>query len=100
MEITPPSLLRAVEPLGLYFRPGRNDHTALLQALAIEGPGFTGAVLDASLAARHGDLLADLKQTSDESGARPDDDGARNRGRMGAQGAADTSLGGDHDAHP
>jgi hypothetical protein len=61
MEFTPP-LLRAVEPIGLYFRPGRNDHTALLQALAIGGPGFTGAVLDASLAARHGDLLADLKQ--------------------------------------
>lgn len=49
---TSPPLLRTVEPLGLYFRPGRNDHTAMLQALAIEGPDFTGAVLDASLAAR------------------------------------------------
>lgn len=60
MSVTP--LLRTVEPLGLYFRAGRNDHTTLMQSMARGAPAFTGAVLDASLAVRHDDLRLDLNQ--------------------------------------
>lgn len=60
MKLPRTPLLRVVEPLGLYFRPGRNDHTALLQALAAVPPTFSGAVLDASLASRHEELRQQL----------------------------------------
>jgi hypothetical protein len=40
--------LRLVEPLGLYFRAGRNDHTAVAHVLAAGPPQFTGVILDAS----------------------------------------------------
>ena len=60
MTVTP--LLRTVEPLGLYFRAGRNDHKVLMQLMARGAPTFTGAVLDASLASRQDDLRLDLNQ--------------------------------------
>jgi len=58
----PTSLLRVVDPpLGLYFRPGRNDHTTLLQVLAASAPEFRGAVLDPSLARRQKELRLELE---------------------------------------
>jgi hypothetical protein len=43
-----PRLLRPVDvPLGLYFRPGRNDHAVLTQALAEGVTGIRGVVFDA-----------------------------------------------------
>lgn len=60
MTVTP--LLRTVDPLGLYFRAGRNDHRTLMQLMARGAPPFTGAVLDASLASRQDDLRLDLNQ--------------------------------------
>jgi hypothetical protein len=54
--------LRLVEPLGLYFRAGRNDHTALAHVLAAGPPQFTGVVLDASHANRQKDLIVELAQ--------------------------------------
>ena len=44
-------------PLGLYLRPGRNDHNALLE-LATTGDGaFHGAVFDPTLRKLHKELL-------------------------------------------
>jgi hypothetical protein len=63
MRASSAALLRRVEPsLGLYFRPGRNDHTTLLRILAAEPPSFTGVVLDASLHTRHEDLRLHLRR--------------------------------------
>lgn len=63
-DSTPPSrLLRVVEPpLGLYFRPGRNDHKKLAEVLSMGPPRLTGAVMDASLAGRHAELRLELRQ--------------------------------------
>lgn len=41
--------------LGLYFRPGRNDHV-VLQQLLVEGRAPTGLVFEARLGMRHEDL--------------------------------------------
>ncbi len=51
LKLLPPAKPR----LGLYLRPGRNDHTVFLQLLA-EGRAVSGLVLDARHAARHGGL--------------------------------------------
>ena len=49
--------LRPVQPpLGLYFRPGRNDHGALLQPLSEGSPSFSGVVLSAARYTRHEEL--------------------------------------------
>lgn len=62
MTTVPSALLRIADPaLGLYFRPGRNDHTTVLAALAGGPPAFQGAVLDASHEARHRELRLQLK---------------------------------------
>ena len=46
-------LMQPAKPrLGLYLRPGRNDHTTFLQLLA-ENRGFSGLVLDARHTNRH-----------------------------------------------
>jgi hypothetical protein len=52
-----PRLIRPVEPaLGLYFRPGRNDHQKLLDLLAEGQLSISGLVLDACLVGRHEEL--------------------------------------------
>jgi hypothetical protein len=52
-----PRLIRPLEPpLGLYFRPGRNDHQKLLALLAEGQLAASGLVLDACLSARHEEL--------------------------------------------
>jgi hypothetical protein len=56
-----------VEPLGLYFRPGRNDHTTLSQVLSMGPPSFSGVVMDASLEARHRELRLQLPNVRAES---------------------------------
>lgn len=59
--------LRAVrpapEPLGLYFRAGRNDHTTLSHLLSAGHRSFFGIVFDASRAKRHKELI-DLAEKS------------------------------------
>jgi hypothetical protein len=67
MESAVPTLLRVQEPLSLYFRPGRNDHTSLRHLLASGPPAFTGAVLEASLDKRHDDLRAELRRETFEA---------------------------------
>jgi hypothetical protein len=55
-----PRLLRPVEPpLGLYFRPGRNDHQKMLDLIAEDQLAFSGLVLDACLTGRHSELRAE-----------------------------------------
>src|SRR4051812_25354602 len=56
-----PRLLRPVaNPLGLYLRPGRNDHHKMLDLLA-EGPlACSGFVLDAALSERQAELRAEV----------------------------------------
>ena len=54
---TPIRLLRPVDPpLGLYFRPGRNDHTVLGQMLEAGHREVSGFVFDPCLEKRHRDL--------------------------------------------
>ena len=51
LQLLPPAKPR----LGLYLRPGRNDHTVFLQLLA-EGRSVSGLVLDARHSVRHRSL--------------------------------------------
>lgn len=68
MKPAPASLLRIADPaLGLYFRPGRSDHTTLLQALASGPPSFQGAVMDASHEKRQRELRLQLANRGYES---------------------------------
>ena len=54
---TPIRLLRPVgEPLGLYLRPGRNDHVVLGQALVGGQGNLSGFVFDPCLEKRHKEL--------------------------------------------
>lgn len=54
---TPVRLLRPVgEPLGLYLRPGRNDHVVLGQALIAGQDNLSGFVFDPCLETRHKEL--------------------------------------------
>lgn len=63
MSIESPSgnsvrLLRPVgDPLGLYLRPGRNDHVVLGQALVAGQTNLSGLVFDPCLGERHAELL-------------------------------------------
>lgn len=53
----PPRLLRSVgPPLGHYLRPGRNDHPALLEAMARDQLEVSGVVASATLLERHREL--------------------------------------------
>lgn len=65
MQVSPfPRSVRPVsDPLALYFRVGRNDHTALNNLLATGRPSFFGVVIDASRVGRHRELLAMAEQT-------------------------------------
>lgn len=54
---TPLRLLRPIgQPLGLYLRPGRNDHAVLIQQLEAGNRDLSGFVLDPCLEARHTEL--------------------------------------------
>ena len=58
-----PRLLRPIgPPLGLYLRPGRNDHTPLTAVLAENRANLTGLVLDPCLKDRHEDLRVEAGQ--------------------------------------
>ncbi len=48
------------DPLGLYIRPGFNDHTVLLQLLAEDRLNITGVVFDASHHKRHAELRQEI----------------------------------------
>jgi hypothetical protein len=53
----PVRLLRPVDqPLGLYLRPGRNDHNVLVQMLEAGGEDLSGFVFDPCLEQRHREL--------------------------------------------
>ncbi len=58
-----PRALRPVPPqLAAYVRPGRNDHTVLLQLLSEQIPrGMKGIVCDATLSSRHRELWPELR---------------------------------------
>lgn len=57
MDELRPRLLRPVAaPLGLYLRPGRNDHQKLLDMLAEGRASCSGFALDAALNERHTEL--------------------------------------------
>jgi hypothetical protein len=59
MDMQTPRLLRPVgHPLGLYLRPGRNDHRALLQLLA-ESTALAGIVFDPCMEGRQEELRTD-----------------------------------------
>lgn len=63
MRSEKPRLLRPVgPPLGLYFRPGRNDHTPLTALMAESRANLTGLVLDPCLKDRHEDLRIEAAQ--------------------------------------
>jgi hypothetical protein len=47
----------AADPLGNYLRPGRNDHLVLQQLLSENRLTASGLVVDATLIARHDDLV-------------------------------------------
>lgn len=58
-----PRLLRPVgPPLGLYFRPGRSDHTTLMALLAEDRADLSGLVFDPCLTDRHEDLRVEAAQ--------------------------------------
>src|SRR5258708_16318362 len=67
MENPQRPLLRTVQPLSLYFRPGYGDHTSLLKILASGPPPFRGAVLSAALEDRHEELRLQLSSRSLEA---------------------------------
>jgi hypothetical protein len=55
-----PRLLRPVgPPLGVYLRPSRNDHSAILQLLAEGSPSLAGVVFDPCLEARQEELRSE-----------------------------------------
>lgn len=55
------------EPLGLYFRPGPNDHGVLLNLLAEGRSSFSGVVLDACYAKRQSELRDEVNRRGLES---------------------------------
>src|SRR5215211_2614583 len=58
-----PRLLRPVGPaLGLYFRPGWNDHKALLGLLAEGQTDLSGLVFDPCLLARQTELRTEARR--------------------------------------
>lgn len=52
----PRAVKPAPEPLGLFFRPGRNDHGVLLNMLASGDASCFGAVIDPTRVDRHSEL--------------------------------------------
>lgn len=64
MKTSTPSLFRIVrpaeEPLGAFFRPGRDGHTVIERLLTEEQIGFLGCVFDACYCATQSELIAEL----------------------------------------
>lgn len=57
-----PRIVRpAPEPLGLYFRVGRNDHKAFSDLIAAGGASLFGAVLDPTNLKRHAELRDQIR---------------------------------------
>ena len=52
----------ALQPLGLYFRVGRNDHTTLTPLLAHGQRSYYGVVVDAARVQRHRELLKEAER--------------------------------------
>jgi hypothetical protein len=56
-------LIRATaEPLGLFIRPGHNDHRVLLQLLSEGRSSMTGVVFDPTLIGAHKELRSEVRQ--------------------------------------
>src|SRR5262245_20812529 len=55
VRIFPRVVRPALEPLGLYFRLGRNDHREFLNLVAAGDAGCFGVVFDPTYASRHKD---------------------------------------------
>jgi hypothetical protein len=63
-----PRLLRPVgPPLGLYLRPGRNDHKAILEFIGERPDALSGIVFDPCLEARQAELRAEARETAVET---------------------------------
>src|SRR6266498_3252395 len=63
-----PRLLRPVgRPLGLYLRPGRNDHKAILEFIGERPDSLSGVVLDPCLEARQAELRAEAQEIAVET---------------------------------
>jgi hypothetical protein len=64
MKTSTPSLFRVVrsaeEPLGVFFRPGRDGHTVIERILTEEQVGLLGAVFDASYCDTQSELITGL----------------------------------------
>jgi hypothetical protein len=52
-SLFPRAIRPAPEPLGLYFRPGRNDHAQMLNLIAAGDAACFGAVLEAKYVGKH-----------------------------------------------
>jgi hypothetical protein len=63
-----PRLLRPVgPPLGLYVRPGRNDHKAILEFIGERPDSLSGVILDPCLEARQSELRAEAGKVAVET---------------------------------
>jgi hypothetical protein len=64
MKTSTPSLFRVVreaeEPLGVFFRVGKNDHTVVERILDDDRLGFLGVVFDACYATAQRELCAEI----------------------------------------
>ena len=63
MNVQPLRLVRPIsEPLGVYVRPGHNDHRSLLQLLSEGRSSMTGVVFDPTLIAVQEELRNEVRQ--------------------------------------
>lgn len=67
MELFPRLLRPAPSPLGFYFRPGRNDHKAILQVLSEGDSAMSGVVFDPRLGDRQRELLTEVRRQNFEA---------------------------------
>lgn len=95
-----PRLLRPVgPPLGLYFRPGRNDHTAFLALLAEGHTDMSGLVLSASSEARHAELRTEAQRHGLETVLDPRSVELATPGGIALGGVAQLPWAGEHLPH-
>src|SRR5437762_2014850 len=55
------------EPLGLFLRPGRNDHRVLCQLLSEDRTGMSGVVFDAEFTDRQEELRGEVSRRNLEA---------------------------------
>lgn len=68
MAVPVPRLIRPLpDPLGLYFRPGYNDHRVILALLAEGQTGLTGIVFDPAWENRQEELRAEIERRALET---------------------------------